>query len=114
MLLREKSSYLLVGGLGGIGAALSEWFVDRLAAKHLILVSRGGDDKPEAKALVEALRRRGAEVAVFKCDVGDSDQVDQVISHCAETMPPIRGVIHCGMVLRVSFRFFLSSSFTFL
>lgn len=74
----------------------------RLAAKHLILVSRSGDDKPEAKKPVEALRQAGAEAAVFKCDVGDSDQVNRVISRCAETMPPIRGVIHGGMVLRVS------------
>lgn len=109
LLLRKESSYLLVGGLGGIGAALSEWLVHRLAAKHLILVSRGGDDKPEAKKVVEALRQAGAEVAVFKCDVGDSDQVNQVISRCAETMPPIRGVIHGGMVLRVSFSFFPQS-----
>lgn len=76
--------------------------VQQLAAKNVILISRSGPGAPSAKRLTDRLREADAEITVIKCDVGDTSEVNRVLSQCAKTMAPIRGIIHGGMVLRVS------------
>ena len=49
---------------------------------------------------VEALRERGAEVTVLRADVSDSKSVAHALAMVAETMPPLRGVVHAAMFLR--------------
>ena len=39
LVLRSDSSYILIGGLGGLGRAVSKWMVE-CGAKHLIFLSR--------------------------------------------------------------------------
>lgn len=41
---RAEVSYLLVGGLGGLGRSIAMWMVENWA-KHLIFLSRGGGKK---------------------------------------------------------------------
>ncbi|XP_014553689.1 hypothetical protein COCVIDRAFT_29158 [Bipolaris victoriae FI3] len=98
-LFRADASYLLVGGLGGIGRATASWMVER-GAKNLIFANRSGMTKQEAKDTVHALKAMGAQVHVQKCDVSDADHVRQLVEECANQMPPIRGVIQGAMVLR--------------
>jgi NAD(P)-dependent dehydrogenase (short-subunit alcohol dehydrogenase family) len=43
--LRPDVSYLIVGGIGGIGRSLCEWMVDH-GAKHVIIMSRGASSNP--------------------------------------------------------------------
>ncbi|KAE8386092.1 hypothetical protein BDV23DRAFT_187650 [Aspergillus alliaceus] len=99
--LRPDASYLLVGGLGGLGRATSVWMAEH-GAKNLIFVSRSGTAKPEAAALVERLQKAGVEVAVLQCDVSDYDKLSAAVQQAETAMPPIRGVIHGGMVLNDS------------
>ncbi|RYP02285.1 hypothetical protein DL764_005851 [Monosporascus ibericus] len=53
-------------------------------------------DPLEAGAIATVL------VAVYKCDVGDAASLDAAMTQCRAEMPPVRGVIHGGMVLRDS------------
>ena len=41
LVLREDATYLITGGLGGLGLKLARWLVDR-GAHHLVLLSRSG------------------------------------------------------------------------
>ncbi|KAK9350529.1 hypothetical protein V1523DRAFT_428941 [Lipomyces doorenjongii] len=95
--LREDASYLLIGGLGGIGRAIALYMVEH-GARNLIFASRSGASNEKARDCVAQLRARGANVAVFACDVSESADVDKVLEECARTMPPIRGLIHAAMV----------------
>ncbi|KAL2010558.1 hypothetical protein VTN00DRAFT_6365 [Thermoascus crustaceus] len=99
--LREDASYLLVGGLGGLGRSVASWMVEN-GAKNLIFVSRSGADKPEAAILVEKLKQDGTNIAVHKCDLSDLSQLIAVMESSRRLMPPIRGIIHGGMVLNDS------------
>lgn len=49
---------------------------------------------------MEELRAQEVNVVVTKCDIADRAQVQQMISKCQATMPPIKGVIHGAMALR--------------
>ena len=94
--LCPDASYLIVGGLGGIGRSLCEWIVDR-GAKHLIILSRSARAGPHLAELEQA----GCKVRAVGCDVSDESQTAWALQSCAD-MPPIRGVIQGAMVLHVS------------
>lgn len=99
-LLRSDASYLLIGGLGGIGRAMASWMLKH-GAKHLIFASPSGAEKQKAKEAIQLLTDQGAKVVVFKCDIGNIADLDHVLHQSRADMPPIRGVIHAAMVPKV-------------
>lgn len=100
-LLRSDASYMLVGGLGGIGRATALWMAEH-GASNLILVSRSGRNNADAKDTVQALESNGVKVAVYSCDITDPAQMQSTVEQASQEMPPIKGVIQGAMVLRVS------------
>ena len=58
--LRQDRTYLVTGGLGGIGCAVAEWMAER-GAGTIVLNGRRGPDAA-AEATIEALRDRGVTV----------------------------------------------------
>ena len=94
---RGDATYLITGGLGGLGLLVAGWLVQR-GARHIALLSRRGPT-PEAVAVLEGLRRAGAEVRVWEADVGDEAALMAVWKSLQLTMPPLRGVIHSAGTL---------------
>ena len=98
--LRDDASYLLIGGLGGIGRATAIWMLEH-GARHFIFASPSGADKEKARETIELLRQRGARVLVFKCDISNATDLDRLLEDCGRNMPPIRGMIHAALVSKV-------------
>ncbi|TGO19730.1 hypothetical protein BPAE_0335g00010 [Botrytis paeoniae] len=92
-------TYLIAGGLGGLGRVTARWFARR-GARNLILLSRSGAKSQEAIELVQELASQGVRVETPRCDVADTDSLAAIISHYTETMPPIRGCIQGSMLLK--------------
>ena len=101
-LLRSDASYLLIGGLGGLGRAMATWMMSH-GAKNFIFASRSGSSKQSAWDVVDHLQSSGANVAVYSCDVSNESEVSSMLSQCSESMPPIRGCIQAAMVIKNSF-----------
>ena len=97
--LDPSATYLFVGGLGGLGRSLAMQFVAS-GARHIAFVSRSGDSKPEAKAVVDELIERGAQVKVYRGDIADKASFLSAMEQCSHQLPPIKGVIQMAMVLR--------------
>jgi acyl transferase domain-containing protein len=95
--LRDDGTYLVTGGLGGLGLKVARWLVDR-GARHLILLGRSGVTE-EGRLHLESLEEAGVHVAVRKCDVADRAALAAVLSEAAGEMPPLRGVFHLAGVL---------------
>ncbi|PFH62219.1 hypothetical protein XA68_14498 [Ophiocordyceps unilateralis] len=95
-----EASYLVAGGLGGVGRAVLRWMAGR-GARNLIVPSRSGaESSPAATALVADLRARGIRTATPRCDVSCADQLASALSGCrSEGMPPVRGCIQAAMEL---------------
>lgn len=93
--LRSDASYVIVGGLGGIGRVLCEWMMAR-GARHLIIISRNARPGP----FVTELEQQGCEVRTLACDIAAEDQLGAALAQCTD-MPPIKGVIQGAMVLKV-------------
>ncbi|KAM0809251.1 hypothetical protein AB5N19_09594 [Seiridium cardinale] len=99
-LFRHNSTYMIIGGTGGLGRSMTRWMVGR-GARHILLISRSGRKQGLVADLVEELKQSDdAEVVVKACDAADMDSVTRVVAHCQKEMPPIAGVVHAGMVLR--------------
>jgi NADPH:quinone reductase-like Zn-dependent oxidoreductase len=92
-------SYLLVGGLGGIGRAVSQWMVEK-GARNLVYLSRSAEsNSPAREALFQELRVQGCEVTVIQGDVSSPQDVQKAVQQCTA---PIAGIFQMSMVLEVS------------
>lgn len=96
---RSDASYLLAGGLGGIGRSLSLWMVAN-GARNLIHISRSGISSDAAQEVVDKLTDLGVQVKVLQCDIADEAKLSESLGTALKTMPPIRGVIQGAMVLK--------------
>ena len=95
--LREDRTYLLTGGLGGIGCAVAGWLAERGAGT--IVLNGRRDPDPEAVEAINALRQRGVQVQVELADVTDTATVDAMLARIDAALPPLAGVIHSVGVL---------------
>jgi acyl transferase domain-containing protein/NADPH:quinone reductase-like Zn-dependent oxidoreductase len=94
------ASYLIAGGLGGIGRAISRWMVEK-GARHLILPSRSGPRAPVALELIQELEERGVSIMAPVCDVGSAQSLEDLLTRCQGSIPAIRGCINAAMDLQV-------------
>jgi acyl transferase domain-containing protein/acyl-CoA synthetase (AMP-forming)/AMP-acid ligase II/acyl carrier protein len=95
--MREDATYLITGGLGGLGLQVADWLVAH-GARSLVLTGRRGATA-ESESALAGLRATGANVVVAKADAADFGQLAAVIADIDHTLPPLRGVIHAAGVL---------------
>jgi NADPH:quinone reductase-like Zn-dependent oxidoreductase/SAM-dependent methyltransferase/acyl carrier protein len=85
-------TYLITGGLGGLGLLMAEWLI-RQGATRLVLVGRNPHRSPEQ---VQQLQSTGAAVQVVAADVCDRAAVAQILTDIAASDYPLAGVIHAA------------------
>nr|WP_276603741.1 beta-ketoacyl reductase [Nannocystis pusilla] len=95
--IRGDATYLITGGLGGLGLLAAGWLVDR-GARHLALLGRSAPGPAQAEA-VAALTRRGARVELVHVDVADLDALAAALHRLDLAMPPLRGILHAAGAL---------------
>jgi hypothetical protein len=95
--LRGDGSYLVTGGLGGLGIATAEWLAER-GAQHLLLAGRRAPS-PEVEQRLNALRKAGVEVKVLQLDVADPQGMQGLMAAASGSTAQLRGVIHAAGVL---------------
>jgi acyl transferase domain-containing protein/acyl carrier protein len=96
-LFRLDGTYLISGGLGGIGLKVACWAVEQ-GAQHLVLVGRSGASEAAGERL-RALGEMGAHIRVIKADIAQREQVAKLLAEIHEDMPPLRGIFHSAVVL---------------
>ena len=112
--VRTGGTYLITGGLGGIGLELAENFA-RTAKAQLVLTGRsalperstwdslrterGLEDSTVRKiAKVEALEALGAKVLVVAADVADAEGMEAAIEQARTRFGDLHGVVHAAGV----------------
>jgi acyl transferase domain-containing protein/thioesterase domain-containing protein/D-arabinose 1-dehydrogenase-like Zn-dependent alcohol dehydrogenase/acyl carrier protein len=110
--LRQQGTYLITGGLGGIGLSLADYLAHHVQAK-LILIGRSAfpakmawqnylSEHEKTDAIVQKIHRlqklekEGAEVLVYNADVADRRQMQEVIESSQQHFGEIHGVIHAA------------------
>ncbi len=95
-LVSADATYLITGGLGGLGLSVAGWMVEA-GARHLVLVGRSAASASAEQSLA-AMRRAGAEIMVLQADVKDRAQVVRVLGSIDQRWP-LRGVVHAAGAL---------------
>ena len=95
--LRHDRTYLVTGGLGGIGVVVANWLADH-GAGTIVLNGRRPPD-PAAAEAIEALKSRGADVRVELANMTDPAAIDAMLARMDAGMSPLAGIIHSVGVL---------------
>lgn len=98
LVLKEDRTYLITGGLGGIGRELARWLCGK-GARRLLLVGRSEPD-PAAEALLDTWRSSGIEVETFRGDVGDVTDCKRVATVPLLRRHPPAGIFHLAGILQ--------------
>ncbi|KAK2057644.1 putative polyketide synthase [Colletotrichum caudatum] len=93
---RHDASYLLIGGLGGLGRTISTWMVEN-GARHMAYLSRSAGQSDRDKAFIHELESQGCTVQCFMGRVEDPEAVTRAVQKASK---PIAGVLHMSLVLR--------------
>ncbi|KAK1143623.1 putative PKS/NRPS-like protein biosynthetic cluster [Aspergillus melleus] len=94
----EDGTYLVCGGVGGIGSTIALSMVSK-GARNVIVVSRNAESHPATEFLVEDARQKGCHLKFVNCDVSDEQSVISLVHRISASSPPIRGAVHAAAVL---------------
>jgi polyketide synthase 5 len=94
---RRDGSYIITGGLGGLGLFLAE----KMAAAgcgRIVLTSRS---QPNQKALetIELIRAIGADIVVECGDIAEAGMAERLVALATATGLPVHGVLHAAAVV---------------
>jgi NAD(P)-dependent dehydrogenase (short-subunit alcohol dehydrogenase family)/acyl carrier protein len=93
--IESAATYLITGGLGGLGLKVAQWLVDQ-GAEHLVLIGRRGiaDKNETAKEFVAQMQKQGVEIVVAKTDVANQAAMTEMMEMIRASLPPLKGVVH--------------------
>ncbi|OBH28493.1 polyketide synthase [Mycobacterium sp. E1715] len=92
--VRRGASYIVTGGLGGLGLVMARWLVDSGAAR---LVLNGRSEPSEQQRAVLAELERTAEIVVVTGDIATEGVAQKLVTAAGESN--LRGVLHAAAVL---------------
>ena len=95
--LVPNATYIVTGGLTGIGLLTAERLVER-GARHVVLAARR-EPGASARAAIERMRVGGADIRTMSIDIGDAEAVRRMLAEIDAAMPELRGVIHSAGAL---------------
>lgn len=98
--LDTEGTYVIAGGLGGLGREIAR-MMSAHGARSILLLTRKNLSGPERSKLEIRFGSFGTHVRIETCDVADTTAMQNVAKRCRQTMPPVRGVIQAAMILQV-------------
>jgi aryl carrier-like protein len=96
LLFHQDATYLVTGGLGGIGLVLTRWLIEQ-GARHVTLLGRHAPSQAVQVMLNDMMQATGAHITVLQADVAKTEDVVNALMHI--THPPLRGVFHLAGTL---------------
>ena len=100
---RLNDSYLITGGLKGLGLSLAKWLVDR-GAKHLHLLGRSPPGAEEAVQIEEL--RMTSRIDIWQVDISSEDAIEGVFQEISQIISSnLAGIFHCAAVYHDSLLF---------
>jgi acyl transferase domain-containing protein/NADPH:quinone reductase-like Zn-dependent oxidoreductase/acyl carrier protein len=94
--IRDDATYLITGGLGGIGLQVARRLALR-GARSLALLGRHAPDT-HAREAIDEIRRLGADVRCFEADVSLETDLALVFDEVHRALPQLRGIVHAAGV----------------
>ncbi|HND45746.1 MAG TPA: SDR family NAD(P)-dependent oxidoreductase [Chitinophagales bacterium] len=92
----EKATYLLTGGLGGLGLQFTKMLVEQ-GAKNIILLGRKAPSS-EIESTLENYRNVGVNIITYQADVSNKRHL-QIVFNNIPVENPLKGVFHLAGLL---------------
>lgn len=92
-----EASYIVTGGMGGLGRAICSWMAER-GARFITAISRSAGRSSSDKSFIAEMQSMRCVLTPVAGNIQDSSVVESAI---AQSPKPVKGVIHLAMVLRV-------------
>ena len=94
---RPDGTYLITGGLTGLGLAAAQWLVGE-GARHLALIGRRGVSE-ETSQVLSALRSTGVAITTAQLDIADSAATADFLEQIRKEDAPLRGIFHAAGII---------------
>lgn len=94
--IKADGTYLLTGGLGGLGLQVAQWLAEQ-GAGHLLLVGRS-QPTPTMQQQISEIESFGTGITVVQADISQPEQIAQALGQVPVAYP-LRGVIHAAGIL---------------
>ncbi len=94
---RRDGSYILTGGLGGLGLFLAA--VMAAAGCGRIVLAGRSKPSPKAEQTIARLRANGSDIQVVCGNIAEPDTGDRLVAAATATGLPVRGVLHAAAVV---------------
>ncbi|MGD9209728.1 MAG: SDR family NAD(P)-dependent oxidoreductase, partial [Desulfobacteraceae bacterium] len=94
---RQGGVYLVLGGAGGIGLALTEHLAETYRAK-LVLIGRS-KLKEKQKQTIKRIENSGAEILYLQADATNLESMERAVRQSKSRFGTIHGVFHSAIVL---------------
>lgn len=99
--LDSQGTYVVVGGFGDLGRRVCS-LLARSGAGCIVTLSRSLPTDAELELFRREIKGQGScSLRAIHCDVTDQASVFQAADICGSQLPPVRGVVHSGLVLSV-------------
>ncbi|MBT2414817.1 type I polyketide synthase [Streptomyces sp. ISL-12] len=96
--VRPDASYLVTGGLGGLGLLVARWLAER-GAGAVVLTSRGAPTAAVRAELDALAQESGVRVEVVSGDLAEPGVADRLVRAALATGHALRGVVHAAAVV---------------
>lgn len=93
--VRADGTYLVTGGLRGVGLETVRWLAAQ-GAGHIVVNGRTPPNST-AEHVLQQLKTQGVKITVVLGDIAENDTAERLVNASGDT--PLRGVVHAAMVL---------------
>lgn len=97
--LSRSSTYVIAGGLGGLGLDVVKWLADH-GARHVTILSRSSNHGQTAHDYLESVRQRGVQIAVMEVDICNWDSCVQAFASIS-SHHTTAGIVQAAAVIKV-------------
>ncbi|MCP5002451.1 MAG: SDR family NAD(P)-dependent oxidoreductase, partial [Planctomycetes bacterium] len=95
-LLKSQGTYLITGGVGGLGLLFAEYLVVKYKA-NLILTGRTPISKEKQKC-IDHFQQKGSKVVYVQADISELEAMRQVMPEAVEYAGAVDGIFHAAGV----------------
>ncbi|WP_166706504.1 MULTISPECIES: SDR family NAD(P)-dependent oxidoreductase [Bacillus amyloliquefaciens group] len=96
--LRDGGTFLITGGLGGLGSIFAHYIASNIVHGTVILSGRSTRDH-RAEEMLDSLREKGVKAEYYPCDISQLDSVERLFTHIESNYGELAGIIHAAGTL---------------
>ncbi|MFH8786957.1 type I polyketide synthase [Streptomyces roseoverticillatus] len=96
--VRAEGSYLVTGGLGGLGLLTARRFAEK-GARRIVVCGRSAPTEAAARVLGDLRTTTGCAMEVVRGDIADLDTVQEALKAATDGGVPLLGIVHAAGVV---------------